>query len=48
MKFPANVELDIEAIIGIEPKTVLVLEAEKLWRPSGVKLMTAGLEHGED
>ena len=27
---------------------MLVPEAEKLWRPSGVKLATAGLEHGED
>ena len=39
---------DIRAIIGIEPETVLVPEAEKLRRPSGVKLATAGLEHGED
>ena len=41
-------ELDIGAVNGIELETVLVLEAEKLWRPSGVKLATAGLEHGED
>ena len=39
---------DIGAVIGIGPETVLVLEAEKLRRPSSVKLATAGLEHGED
>ena len=32
----------------IGPKTALVPEAEKLRRPSGVKLATAVLEHGED
>ena len=48
MKFPVNAELDIRAVIEIGPETVLVLEADKLWRLSGVKLATAGLEHGED
>ena len=48
MKFPANVESDIGAIIRIGPKTALVPEAEKLRRPSGVKLATVGLEYNED
>ena len=48
VKFPANAKLDIEAVIRIGPETALVPEAEKLWRLSGVKLATAGLEHGED
>ena len=39
---------DIGAVTGIGPETALVPEAEKLRRPSGVKLATAGLEHGED
>ena len=39
---------NIGAVIGIGPETALVPEAEKLRRPSGVKLATAVLEHGED
>ena len=39
---------DIGAITGIRPETVLVSKAEKLRRPSGVKLASAVLEHGED
>ena len=41
-------ESDIGAVNGIGLETALVPEAEKLWRPSGVKLATAGLEHNED
>ena len=48
MKFPVNAESDIGAVIEIGSETVLVLEVDKLWRLSGVKLATAGLEHGED
>ena len=39
---------DIRAVIGIRPETALVLEAEKLRRPNGVKLAMAVLEHSED
>ena len=48
MKFLANAKSDIEVVIGIRPEIVLVPEAEKLWRLSGVKLATAGLKHGKD
>ena len=48
MKFPANAESDIGVVIIIRPKTALVPEAEKLRRPSGVKLATVGLEYSED
>ena len=39
---------DIGVVIGIRPETALVPEAKKLRKPSGVKLMTAVLGHGED
>ena len=39
---------DIGAIIEIGPEIMLVPEAKKLRKLSGVKLMTAILGHGED
>ena len=39
---------DIGVVIRIRPETALVPKVEKLRRPSGVKLATAVLEHGED
>ena len=43
-----KIDNDIGAIIEIGPEIMLVLETKKLRRPSGVKLATACLEHGED